>query len=407
MGTLPNPAIFDHISNEYMSAEAHELINKAKALAPLLKEKARFADDNGGVCPEVIQAISDAGLFRILQPKRWGGYEMDPRVFYRCQMELAKACMSTAWIYGVVGVHYWQLSLFPEQAQQDVWKDDPATLIASTYMPVGKAEKVDGGYRFSGHWRFSTGVEHCQWIFLGGLLPKKEGSDELQHVTFLLPKGDYTVKENWDVLGLRGTGSHDIIVDNVFVPEHRTNATNDHSDAACPGRELNDNWLYKIPFAQVFQRAVSSACIGALDGAVNTFREYAASHVGAHGSATAQDPNAQMAVSEAMMLTDQLKLVLYRNYEQVVQSAALDQQMHVEERLFQRAQSAYVAKSCAEKVNEILRACAASGMYKDNPIERFFRDLTQARGHIANNADAYLRAHGAVMLGLPNQDPFV
>lgn len=407
MGTLPNQVIFDRISNEYMCHDAQALVDKAKALQPLLAEHARAADSEGRVSPTVIKAISDAGLFRILQPKRWGGFEMDPRVFYRCQMELAQACMSTAWIYGVVGVHYWQLSLFSEQAQQEVWQDNPATLMASTYMPVGKATRVEGGYRFSGHWRFSTGVEHCQWIFLGGLLPVEDGSEALQHVTFLLPRSDFTVQENWDVLGLRGTGSHDIIVDDVFVPTHRTNATNDNSDAACPGRTLNTSWLYKIPFAQVFQRAVSSACIGALDGTIAAFRSHAAKHVGAHGSQTAQDPNAQLAVSEAMMLSDQLKLVLYRNYEQVVQNATIGQQMQVEDRLFQRAQSAYVAKSCAEKANEILRACAASGMYKENPIERFFRDLNQARGHIANNADAYLRAHGAVMLGQPNQDPFV
>ncbi|MDN3653801.1 acyl-CoA dehydrogenase family protein [Thalassotalea ponticola] len=407
MGAQLNDAILDHISNDYMSTEAKALVEKAHALGPLLAANAHQADEDGKVCPEVIAAIDEAGLFRILQPKRWGGYEMDPRVFYRCQMALAQHCMSTAWMYGVIGVHFWQLSLFPEQAQQDVWAQNPATLIASTYMPVGKAEKVDGGYRLSGHWKFSTGVEHCQWLFLGGLLPNSDGSDGMQHTTFLVPVSEVTVKKNWDVLGLRGTGSHDIIVDDVFVPSHHTNSTNDHSDAACPGREHNSGWLYNIPFIQVFQRAVSSACIGALDGTINNFREYAASHVGAHGGQTAQDPNAQLAVSEAMMLSDQLKLVLYRNYEQVVQNALAGQEMPVEERLFQRAQSAYVAKSCAEKVNDIMRATAASGTYKSNPIERFFRDLNQARGHIANNADAYLRAHGAVMLGLPNQDPFV
>lgn len=405
MGAQPNQATFDHISNDYMSAEAEALVAKARALTPELAELARKADENGAISAEMVKKINDAGLFRILQPKRWGGSEMDPRVFYRCQMAIAEGCMSTAWMYGVVGVHFWQLALFSDKAQQEVWGEDPSTLIASTYMPVGKAEKVDGGYKFSGHWRFSTGVEHCEWIFLGGLLPNGDGG--MQHVTFLLPKKDYKVEKNWDVLGLRGTGSHDIIVDDVFVPEHRTNVTNDQSDEACPGREINTNWLYKVPFAQVFQRAVSTSCIGALDGAIAAFRKRAAAHVGAHGSATAQDVNAQTAVTEAMMLTDQLKLVLFRNYEQVAQSAALGLQMPVEDRLYQRAQSAYVAKSCAEKVNEIMRACAASGTYKDNPIERFFRDLNQARGHIANNADAYIRAHGAVMLGLPNEDPFV
>lgn len=357
---------------------------------------------------ETVKEMAEAGLFRVLQPRRWGGYELDPRVFYKVQMALAKGCMSTAWIYGVIGVHNWQLPLFPEQAQQDVWANgNDGTLIASTYMPVGKAEKVDGGYRFSGRWGFSSGVDHCEWIFLGGLLPKKDNPDELEHTTFLLPRSDFRVEKNWDVLGLRATGSHDIIVENAFVPEHRTHRTNDHSDAGCPGRESNPHWTYKIPFTQVFQRAVSSACLGALEGAIEEFRSRAAAHIGKHGAKTAEDPNAQMAVAEAMIAVDQLKLVMFRNYDRIVHCAQTGEKMPVEERLMQRAQASLVPKLCAEKVSELLRACAASGLYRSNPIERVFRDIHQARGHIANNADAYARASGAMMLGLPNTDPYI
>ena len=394
------------VKDDYLTPEALELIARAKALTPKLAERALAADREGRVSDETVADIDRAGLFRILQPKRWGGYEMDPRVFYRVQMALAEGCMSTAWIYGVMGVHNWELPLYAEQAQQDVWGKDSSVRISSTYMPVGKAEKVEGGYRFSGHWGFSSGVEHCDWIFLGALLPKADGSG-MEHNTFLLPKSDYQVVKNWDVLGLRASGSHDIVVENAFVPAYRVNATNDHSDAACPGRALNDGWLYHIPFIQVFQRAVSTACIGALDGAIAEFRQRAAAHIGKHGGKTAEDVNAQLAVSEAMMASDALKLVLMRNFERVVECAKTGDSMTVEERLMQRAQSSQVPKICARHVDELLRATAASGAYKSNPIERFFRDIHQSRGHIANNTDTYARAHGAVMLGLPNMDPFV
>lgn len=395
------------LNDDYMTPEAIKLLESARALAPILASRSLDAERAGMVPVETIKDMQAAGLLRVLQPRRWGGYELDPRVFYRIQMALAEGCMSTAWIYGVIGVHNWQLPLFPEQAQQDVWSASSATLIASTYMPTGKAEKVDGGYRFSGRWGFSSGVEHCEWIFLGGLLPKKDGSGAMEHTTFLLPKSDFQVVHNWDVLGLRATGSHDIVVENVFVPEHRTQRTNDHSDAGCPGRVLNTSALYRIPFTQVFQRAVSSACIGALQGAVNHFRERAAAHVGKHGAKTAEDSNAQQAVSEAMITIDQLQLVLLRNYGRIMECAKTGERMPVEERLLQRAQSALVPKVCAEHVNELMRASAASGMYKSNPVERVFRDIHQARGHIANNTDAYARSHGGVMLGLPNTDPFV
>ncbi|WP_020653317.1 acyl-CoA dehydrogenase family protein [Massilia niastensis] len=395
------------LNETHMTLDAIRLIDSARALVPVLAARAAEAEQAGKVPVETIRDLQEAGLFRVLQPRRWGGYELDPRVFYQIQMTLAEGCMSTAWIYGVIGVHNWQLPLFPDQAQQDVWSSRSDTLIASTYMPTGKAEPVDGGYRFSGRWSFSSGVEHCAWIFLGGLLPRLDGSGALEHTTFLLPASDFTIVRNWDVLGLRATGSHDIVVDNVFVPVHRTQRTNDHSDAGCPGRAHNPAPLYRIPFTQVFQRAVSGACIGALQGAIDEFRRRAAAHVGKHGGKTAEDPNAQAAVSEAMMTVDALKLVLMRNVARVVECAVTGERMKVEDRLLQRAQSAQVPKVCAERVDALVRASAASGLYKTNPVERTLRDIYQSRGHIANNTDAYARAHGAVMLGLPNADPFV
>ena len=221
-----------------------------------------------------------------------------------------------------------------------------------------------------------------------------------------MPKSDFTVVDNWDVLGLRATGSHDIVVENAFVPEHRTHRTNDHSDAGCPGRAINPGWLYRIPFTQVFQRAVSSACIGAPKAPSTTS---AARGQPTLASTVRRPPKTRthnMAVTEAMMTVDQLQLVLFRNYARIVDCAKTGELMPVEERLLQRAQAAQVPKLCAERVNELMRACAASGTYKTNPIERIFRDMHQARGHIANNTDAYARAHGGVMLGLPNTDRF-
>jgi len=405
--SVPNKIDITGIADDFLTPEATRLIEAAEKLVPNLLDRAQATDEAGKISDETVKEMTEAGLFRVLQPKRWGGYELDPRVFYIIQMTLAQGCMSTAWIYGVIGVHNWQIGLFDEKAQIEVLGEDSETLIASTYMPVGKVEEADGGYNFSGRWGFSSGVEHCKWIFLGGLAPKSPGSKELEHRTFLLPKSDFEIVKNWDVHGLRGTGSHDIVVKGAFVPEYRTHQTNDYSDEACKGRAINDSPLYSIPFVQIFQRAVSTACIGALDGAIKEFRKRCAEHVGKHGGKTAEDVNAQMAVAEAMMTSDQLKLVLFRNFAEVVKYTNRGEMMPVEARLLHRAQSASVSKQAAEKVNEILRACAASGLYRSNPIERTFRDLHQARGHIANNADAYMRAHGTVMLGLPNADPFV
>ena len=222
-----------------------------------------------------------------------------------------------------------------------------------------------------------------------------------------MPRSDYRIEHNWDVLGLRGTGSHDIVVEDAFVPAYRVQRTNNWTVEATPGRLANTNPIYAIPFAQIFARAVSTSAMGALQGAIDEFRSNAAQHIGKHGAKTAEDPGAQNAVADATITLDMLKLVLERNYGQLMELAQANEYPDVETRLLYRFQSSYVTNVCAEKVNELLRCMAASGLYSSNPVARIFRDLHQARGHIANNYMAYGRSYGAVLLGLPNPDPFV
>jgi 3-hydroxy-9,10-secoandrosta-1,3,5(10)-triene-9,17-dione monooxygenase len=386
--------------------DERELLERARSLVPALKARTAQADKDLKVPVESVVELQSTGLLRALQPRAFGGYEVDPRTFFEIQTILAEGCMSTAWIYGVMGVHPWQLARYPIEAQREVWADDHNALICSTYMPAARITVVEGGYRISGRWGFSSGSEHCQWVFLGGILPP-DGELAAEHGTFLLPRKDYQIERNWDVMGLRGTGSHDIVVEDVFVPAHRVQRTNNWTLEATPGRLVNTNPIYAIPFAQVFSRAVSTSAIGALQGAINEFRDNAAKHIGKHGARTADDPVAQTAVAEAMITVDSLRLVLERNYEHLMSLARAGEYPDTETRLLYRYQSAYVTNVCAERANDLLRSMAASGLYNTNPVARLFRDLHQARGHIANNYMAYGRSYGAVMLGLPNPDPYV
>lgn len=395
------------VATREKSQKELELLEAARKLIPALKARAEQADRELKVPDETVADMQEAGLFQAMQPKHFGGLELDPRAFFDIQMTLAEGCMSTAWIYGVMGVHPWQLARYPLQAQEDVWGDDPKTLVGSTYMPVAKVTVVDGGYRISGRWGFSSGSEHCKWTLLGGIIPPDANGEGSEHGTFLVPRSDYRIERNWDVLGLRGTGSHDIVVEDAFVPAHRVQRTNNTSMEATPGRLVNTSPLYAIPFAQVFTRAVSSSCLGALQGAINEFSANAAKHIGKHGAKTAEDPLAQEVVADAVLTLDQLKLVLERNFEHLWQMAERNEFPDVETRLLYRYQSAHVTNVCAEKVNQLLRCMAASGLYNTNPVARTFRDLHQARGHISNNVAAFGRAFGTVQLGLPNPDPYV
>lgn len=383
-----------------------QLIKNARELGPRLAERAYQADQDMRIPDETIAEMKAAGLFKILQPARWGGFEMDPRTFYKVQTVLAEYCMSTAWIYGVMGVHPWQIARYPMKTQEEIWGEDVNTLVASTYMPTAKVTPVEGGYQVSGRWGFSSCCEHSSWFLLGGIVPEADGRPP-EHGTFLIPRSEVTIHKNWDTLGIRGSGSHDVEVKGCFVPAHRVQRTNSTKVDDTPGRRANTNPIYNLSFASVFVRAVSTACIGGLRGAINEFTRYASQHVGNHGSKTAEDPQAQQAIVEAMCAVDAMELVLERDYSEMMDYAERGELPPVERRLLYRYHSSSVPSACADHVSTLMRCMGAQGMYSKSPIGRIFRDIHQARGHIANNYMAHARVAGAVFLGLPNPDPFV
>nr|WP_241022324.1 flavin-dependent monooxygenase [Burkholderia sp. Ac-20353] len=387
---------------------AATLIARAEELAPALAGRAAQAEAQGRIPAETVADLQAAGFFKVLQPKRYGGHELDPQTFFDIQMALARGCMSTAWVYGVVGVHNWQLALFDKQAQQDVWGDDPATLIASTYMPVGRVTPVDGGFRLSGHWKFSSGSELCDWVFLGALVPPAKAGEPPEYRTFLLPKRDYRIERDWDVLGLRATGSHDIVVDDVFVPAYRTHKAVDGMMGTSPGLAINDAPLFRLPFAQIFVRAVCTSCIGALQGALDDFTSYAATRISTNsGTKTTDDPGAQGACANAAVAIDEMRVLLRRNFAELMAAANGGPAVSIERRVHFRYQSAQVAERCAQAANALLRYAGGNGIYHRNPLVRRFLDLHAARAHYANNVDRFGQNLGAVMLGRDNTDFFI
>src|SRR5713101_9340239 len=185
-----------------MTPEAY--LDRVRALLPALRERASHAERLRRLPDETFEDFQKAGLFRALQPKRYGGYELDPGTFYRAIMEVGAVCGSSAWIFGVIGVHNWHLAIFPPQAQEDVWGDDNGVQLSTSLAPTGIVERVDGGFRLRGRWSFSSGCDFCEWAVLGGLAPEKDGPPDMR--TFLVPRRDYTIDDTWYAVGLCGTG---------------------------------------------------------------------------------------------------------------------------------------------------------------------------------------------------------
>lgn len=387
---------------------AQALYQRATDMIPALRARQTETAALGKLAPATIEAMQEAGFFRIMQPARYGGYELDPEVFFRVQMLVAEGCMSTAWVLGVVAIHNWQLALFDDRAQADVWGDDDATLISSSYMPVGKVVPVEGGYKLSGHWGFSSGSKHCEWAFLGAVVPPAEPGGAPDYRTFLVPRADYEIVENWAVSGLEGTGSHDITVRDAFVPAYRTHRAIHGFECNSPGNAVNDHYIFRLPFGQIFVRAVSSSSIGCLQGVIDSYVTINRDRVGLNdGNKIASDPDAQMALAECIAAVDECKTIMLRNFEEMVCAAQQHQQLAIDRRIRMRFDAALVSRKCTEAINLMFNACGAQGIFRNHPLNRAWLDINAGRQHVANNPFKFGRNVGAVMMGRANEDFFL
>jgi 3-hydroxy-9,10-secoandrosta-1,3,5(10)-triene-9,17-dione monooxygenase len=380
-----------------------ELLDRVRAIGPLVREQARAGDARRGLTDEVVEAIKSAGLFRILQPRRWGGMELDLATFYLVQLELSKYDMSAGWVHGVVGVHAWQAGIFDDRAARDIWGADPSVLIASSYMPAAKLTAVEGGFRASGRWRFSSGCQHADWFFLGGLLaPDEEG--QVRPGTLLFPKTDVKILDTWDVAGLQGTGSHDVVVEDAFVPDYRIHRHIDGFRCASPGNAVNTGWLYRVPFFQAFLRAVSTASIGTLSAMTDAFIDYGSGKVGAFGGKTREDPVAQLAVAEARAAVDEMTALMLRNMQRLRECAERREIPPIEERLLYKLQASEVANRCAILGARLYRCTGGSGAFNDHPFARMLANLNVGRQHVVNQYEQWGANYGACLMGRGNED---
>lgn len=364
---------------------AEELIARARAMAPALRQRALQTTRDGDVSPETVAEMTAAGFFRVFQPRRYGGYEMQPDVFYEIQKVLAEACMSTGWIYGVLGCHPYQLALFADKAQQEVWGDNPDMLVSSTYQPVGKVEKADGGFYLSGRWGFSSGSSHCGWVLLGSIHFPEDGPPDLR--TFLLPRTDYQViKGTWDVTGLQGTGSFDIVVDRVFVPEYRTHKASDGFACTNPGQKENDGPLYRLPWAQVFVRAVSTAAFGGARAAIKAGIDIMGNRVSTYtGKAAKTDPLLHAALARAVSEVSEMELAHRASLEEMQQYAQRNEPIPMDRRALFAYQSSTVVRRMADLVDDIVKLLGGRAVYISSPILQPWLDLNAARAHVAND----------------------
>ncbi|MEV0973985.1 3-hydroxy-9,10-secoandrosta-1,3,5(10)-triene-9,17-dione monooxygenase oxygenase subunit [Microtetraspora glauca] len=387
---------------------SNEVLESVRALLPYIAGRARSTDENRRVPAESIQELVEAGVFRMLQPRRYGGAESDPVRFYEVVREISGACGSTGWVASVLGVHPWQLGLFAEAAQDEVWGVDPDTLVASSYAPVGRLIPVEGGYELSGRWKFSSGCEHAQWALIGGLIVGAEGRP-VDFMTVLVPRSDYVIEDVWDVIGLRGTASNDIVVDRAFVPEYRTMRNYEQAQLRGPGQRVNTGPLYRMPFATVFTSAITGAVVGAVAGCYTSYitamRDRVRLSLG--GGRFAEDQFAQVAVARAASEIDAAILQMDRNVREVYQHAVDGAEIPMELRLRARRDQVRATERVLEAIDILFKTAGGNSLQRGNPIERAWRDAHAGSVHVANDVERALALYGKAEFGLAVEDNMI
>jgi 3-hydroxy-9,10-secoandrosta-1,3,5(10)-triene-9,17-dione monooxygenase len=392
-------------SKGIQTVEPAELIARARAMIPTLAERALAQTQRRGILPETIAEMQAAGFFRVLQPKRWGGYEMELGTFYDIEIALSEGDMSTGWTYGVFGAVTWFLGLIDDRLTQEVWGRDPSVLGCSSTMPAGKAMAVDGGFQLSGHWRYASGCEHCEWALLGGMVRAENAAPDWRF--FVVPRRDYKTVDNWQVAGLQGTGSIDVMLDDVFVPDYRTQRLQDNFLLKGAGQAVNTSSLYRVPFGQIFARGVSTAGLGALQAMLTALLDYSQNRVTRAGGRATENPFVQLLCAETAATIDEMRTTLYRNFRTLHDYARRGETPPLELRLQYKFQSSAVIERSTLLAARIFKATGAAGLADELPFGRILADLMAARQHISNQYEYYGTNWGATMFGLENKDLLV
>ncbi len=380
------------------------LIARARELAPVLRQKARETEQNRRVSAETAKLFQDAGFFRILQPKRYGGFEMDYGVQMRVAAELGRGCASSAWVSSVVGCHAWILGMYPDEAQKDVWGKDHGTLMSSSFAPMEmKLEPAEGGVTVSGRWKFSSGSDLCQWVQLFGMLPPADGKGPPDAVFVTLPLDGVKAKveDTWHVSGLAGTGSNDIVVDKVFVPAHRILSFSKLRGGPTPGSAVNPGHIYQISLFAAFPMNLIGAALGAAQGALDLVVAGLSDRKAISQVKIAEQQSVQLRIARASANANAAEALLLQTTQNINRLYRSGEDIPLLERANWRINICFAAELLGQCVDTIFPLLGGRGLVTTDPVQRAWRDVHAILQHIAIVWDVTAAPYGQVRLGNP------
>lgn len=386
---------------------SESIADRARAVAPALAAADARSGSLRRLSDESWNLIADTGILRALQPKRWGGGETSVVDFAEGVIEIGRSSASAGWVSSVVGVHPWQIALFSEEGQQDVWGENPARALASSYTPTGTIEKVPGGYRVSGRWSFSSGIERCDGVILGSIDGEREinGRAYPDFISAVLNRDQYTVEDVWHTAGLKGTGSNNIVVDGVFVPAHRVQSLLEYTKglgAPLPGQLRNSAALYRVPWAVLFNLIIAAGALGAVYGFLDLWTAETAGRRTNYGTLLRDEAIVQDRLAEATFAIDGARLRLMRAGQELLEIAEANDVPSEELRAYYRWDLAKSAQSAVDAVSDLMRSASGRTAYVEHPLHGKFQDVMSASGHAFLFSDPLGRAYAGRKLGSTN-----
>lgn len=382
------------------------MIARAKALIPRLRERASRTEELRRLPPETERELHESGLFRILQPKRVGGSELDYVALVDGADAIGQADASVAWNWANLASHHWMLAMFDKRAQDVVWSKDADALIASSFIfPAGRARKVDGGYVLRGRWPFSSGVDSSEWNMLASVVSTEDEADGIEYRIFVVNKRDYKILDTWDATGLRGTGSNDVEVNDAFVEEPMTLAVSDLDGGPTPGSAVNPNALYQLPVFSLFPYVLSGVALGNAQACLDDYVDIARHRASTYNRAKVGDlQSTQIKIAEASAKIDAARVIMRST---CIEAMAEARRCHIPDMAAKtkcRRDGAFAVNLCTEAVSLLFSASGARGLFTSGVLQRQFRDAHAINSHIAFNFDAAGTNYGRVALGLPSEN---
>jgi 3-hydroxy-9,10-secoandrosta-1,3,5(10)-triene-9,17-dione monooxygenase len=391
-----------------MMPDHAQLVARAASLVPTLRARAAEAEQFRRLPDANVAELRAAGLFKVLQPRRCGGFEMSLHTHIDTVAEIARGCGSTAWCMGVIHAHSWLVGSFPQEAQAESYGANPDAIVCAVIAPRGKARAVASGYRLDGFWPFASGCQHADWLLLGTEIAD-EGGTVVDAAELLVPARDIVIRDDWNVVGLRGTGSCSIVANDVFVPKHRYLSLPGIIAGEAPGATAHDTSLYKGAAVPVLVLAITPAALGMAEAALAAFKERLPGREIAYTEHEIQidSPTTHRQVADAATRIHVARLLLHRCADDIEAAATRGEMMEFTARARVRMDCAHAVRQCMEAAEILYLACGGSGIAETNPVQRAWRDLHAVNMHGALTLETNQVMYGRILLGLKPNTPLI